>query len=203
MMVTTCGYMYRLIDGRIPSCHNKAIIFRWREDDGFMKQRMRALAAIFCLVLALTACGGGDASPDGEESQNEAAAPMTEEEYQSEVDALSGDIGTAMTSLSGLTATDEDAFREGIAAIRAMVEPFRDFAAISNPPEAWAEAHAKIAEGCSGFADALEGLCDSAEGLLDQEVTPEDYSSAVTEHTAGLTEAAALLTEGFGMIEGA
>ncbi len=77
-----------------------------------------------------------------------------------------------------------------------MVEPFREFAAISNPPETWTEAHAKIAEGCNGFADALEGLCDSAEGMLNGDMTVEDYSSAVTEYTTGLTEAATLLTEG-------
>ena len=126
---------------------------------------------------------------------------MTEEEYQTRVDELSTDIGTTMSSISGLSATDEESYREGIDAMRAMVQPFRDFAAISNPPESWAEAHAKIAEGCTGFADALEGLCDSAEGLLDGEIGSEDYSNAVTEHTTGLTEAAALLTEGFGMIE--
>lgn len=82
-----------------------------------------------------------------------------------------------------------------------MAEPFRDFAAITNPPETWAEAHAKIAEGCDGFADALEGLGDNADGLLDGAMTAEDYNRAVAEYTAGLTEAAAQLTEEFGMME--
>lgn len=165
-----------------------------------MKQRMVSLAALLCLILTLTACGGGSSSEEGD-SQDTAATPMTEEEYQSRVEELSADIGTAMSSMSGLTATDEDEFREGIEAIRTMVEPFRNFAAITNPPEAWEEAHSKIAEGCNGFADALEGLCDSAEGMLNGEVTTEDYNSAVTEYTTGLTEAAALLTEGFGLME--
>lgn len=126
---------------------------------------------------------------------------MTEEEYQSRVEELSTDISTAMSSMSGLSATDEDSFREGIQAVRSMVEPFRDFAAITNPPEAWTEAHVKIAEGCNGFADSLEGLCDSAEGMLDGEITQEDYNTAVADYTNGLTEASTLLTEGFGMMD--
>jgi hypothetical protein len=163
-----------------------------------MKQRVISLAALLCLILSLAACGSGDSPAGGASSQNEA---MTEEEYQTRVDELSADIGTAMSSISSLSVADEESYREGIDAMRTMVQPFRDFAAISNPPESWAEAHAKIAEGCTGFADSLEGLCDSAEGLLDGEIGSEDYSNAVTEHTTGLTEAAALLTEGFGMIE--
>lgn len=164
-----------------------------------MKQRMVSLLAVFCLILSLAACGGGDAAPEGAGDQE--AAPMAEEEYQSRVEELSADIGTAMSSMSGLSAADEDTFREGVEAVRSMVEPFREFAAIPNPPEAWAEAHGRIAEGCNGFADSLEGLCDSAEALLEGTLSAEDYNTAVTEHTAGLTEAAALLTEGFGMME--
>ena len=127
--------------------------------------------------------------------------PMTEEEYQSEVETLSADVSTAMSSMSGLSATDEDSFRAGIQSIRDMVSAFRDFAAITNPPESYAEAHAKIAEGCNGFADGLEGLCDSAEGMLDGEMTTEDYNTAVTDYTTALNDAATLLTEGFSMIQ--
>lgn len=65
-----------------------------------------------------------------------------------------------------------------------MVKPFRDFAAITNLPETWAEAHAKIAQGCSCFADARGGVRDSA----------------VAEQTVSLTEAAALLTGKFGIM---
>ena len=117
--------------------------------------------ALLCLVLVLTACGGGEAPEDGGDSADEADAPMTEEEYQSRVEELSSDLGMAMASMSGLSATDEASFREGIENIRTMIGLFRDFAAITNPPEAWTEAHAKIAEGCNGFADALEGLCET------------------------------------------
>lgn len=34
-------------------------------------------------------------------------------------------------------------------------------AVMTSPPEAWAEASAKIAEECNGFADALESMCDT------------------------------------------
>ena len=165
-----------------------------------MKQRILSLAALLCLILSLTACGGGS-SANREDARSKVDPAMTEEEYQSQVEALSADISAAMTSLNGLSATDEESFQEGIDTTRTMVEPFREFAAISNPPETWTETHAKIAEGCNGFADALEGLCDSAEGMLNGDMTVEDYSSAVTEYTTGLTEAATLLTEGFGMME--
>ena len=168
-----------------------------------MKRHLASLLALLCLVCALTACGGGTSSTDGSGSGSlsEAETAMTEEEYQKRVDEMSADVGEAMSSMSALSATDEATFREGIAAVRSMVTPFREFAAITNPPEAWADAHSKIAEGCNGFADALEGLCDSAEGMLDGDVTTEDYNNAVMEYTTGLTEASALLTEGFGMIE--
>lgn len=164
-----------------------------------MKQRIISLAALLCLVLCLTACGQG--STGSTDSQSEAAAPMTEEEYQSEVQALSADVSAAMSSMSGLSTTDEDSFQAGIQSIRDMVTAFRDFAAIANPPESYAEAHAKIAEGCNGFADSLEGLCDSADGMLDGEMTTEDYNTAVTEYTTALNDAVVLLSEGFGMIQ--
>ena len=165
-----------------------------------MKRCLVSLLAFFCLIFSLTACSSS-ASTDDADSTSEAETAMTEEEYQSQVEELSADVGAAMSSMSTLSATDESSYREGIKAIRAMVEPFREFAAISNPPEAWAEAHSKIADGCNGFADSLEGLCDSAEGMLDGELTAEEYNSAVAEYTTDLTEAATLLTEGFGMIE--
>lgn len=166
-----------------------------------MKQRMISLLALFCLVLSLTACGGGASSADGSGSQDKAETAMTQEEYQGKVEELSTEISTAMSSMSGLSATDEDSFREGITVMRALVEPFRSFAAITNPPEVWAQAHAKIVEGCNGFADSMERLCDSAEQMLDGEMTTEDYNSAVEEYTTGLTQASTLLSEGFGMIE--
>ena len=83
-------------------------------------------------------------------------------------------------------ATDVDAYRADIEALHTMVKPFRDFAAITNLPETWAEAHTKITQGCSDFADAPGG------GVRD---------SAVAEQTASLTEVSALLTHGVGIME--
>lgn len=156
-----------------------------------MKQRILSLSVLFCLILSLAACGGGG---DGQGS-----TPMTEEEYQSKVEEMSTDVSMAMTSLSGLSFTDETSAREGIEAIRDMVTPFRDFAAISNPPESYAEAHTKIAEGCTLFADSLEDMCDSAIQFLDGEISSEEYTEATNNLSTSLTEAAALLAEGFSM----
>ena len=166
-----------------------------------MKQRIVSLAVILCLLFSLTACGGGQ-DQAGNGGQDAASTPMTEEAYQEQVDALSADIGEAMASLGTLSASDEDTLREGVEAIRAMIAPFRDFAAISNPPEAWTEAHGKVAAGCTLFADSLEGMCGSLIQMLDGEITAEAYSSAITDYTADLNEAAAQLTEGLGMMEG-
>ena len=90
------------------------------------------ITPLLCLAFSLTACGR--TSGDEADAQNEAETSMTEEECQSRVEELSGDIGSAMSSMSGLSATDEESFRERIETIRAMVEPFREFAAITNPP---------------------------------------------------------------------
>ena len=166
-----------------------------------MKQRITSLAVVLCLLLSLTACGGGQNQAENG-GQDAASAPMTEEAYQEQVDALSADIGEAMASLGALSVSDEETLREGVETIRAMIAPFRDFAAIANPPEVWAQAHSKVAAGCPLFADSLEGMCDSLVQVLDGEITSEAYTSAITEYTADLNEAAAQLTEGFGMIEG-
>ena len=169
-----------------------------------MKQRILTLAALACMLLTLAACGGGEQTADPgttAPAQTTAPAAMSKEDYQAEVENLSADIADAMTAMGSLSITDEESARTGVDTLRSMAQPFRDFAAISNPPEEWAEAHGKIAEGCTLFADSLEGLCDSAIGVLDGEVSQEEYTTAVTDYTTGLTEASALLTEGFGMIE--
>ena len=88
---------------------------------------------------------------------------MTEEEYQSRMEELSADIGVAMSSISTLSAKDKSSCREGIGVIRTMTVSFREFTAISDPPEAWAEAHHKIAASRNRFADPLEEPCGRAE----------------------------------------
>ena len=183
-----------------------------------MKFRMLSLFMTLCLLCALTACGGGDAASNASSeasqavsetsqaaSESSAAAggeALTEEAYQSQVEALSADISEAMTAMTALSAaTDEDSMRAGVESVRAMAQAFRDFAALENPPEGWAEAHAKVVEGCTLFADALEGMCDNAIGVLDGTVDEAAYTEAVTGFTTDLTDAAALLNEGFGMME--
>ena len=169
-----------------------------------MKQRILTLAALACMLLTLAACGGGQqAAGPGAAGPAPATAPaaMSKEDYQTEVENLSADIADAMTAMGSLSITDEESARTGVDTLRSMAQPFRDFAAIPNPPEEWAEGHGKIAEGCTLFADSLEGLCDSAIGVLDGEMDQEAYAAAITDYSTSLTDAATLITEGLGMLE--
>lgn len=156
-----------------------------------MTKRISALAALFCLILSLAACGA---------QQGGTAAPMSEEEYLAEVEKASTAIGEVMTSLTGLSATDEDSYRAAIETVWGLTDSFRGLAAISNPPESYADAHKKIAEGCTLFADTLDSLCDDVIKVLDGDLSEEEYSASLTENMDSLTEAGNLLTEGFGMI---
>ena len=168
-----------------------------------MKQRILTLAALACMLLSLAACGGGQqAGPDTTEpAQATTPAAMSKEDYQAEVENLNAGIADAMTAMGSLSITDEESARTGVDTLRSMAQPFRDFAAIPNPPEEWAEGHGKIAEGCTLFADSLEGLCDSAIGVLDGEMDQEAYAAAITDYSTSLTDAATLITEGLGMLE--
>ena len=169
-----------------------------------MKQRILTLAALACMLLTLAACGGGEQTADPgttAPAQTTAPAAMSKEDYQAEVENLSADIADSMTAMGSLSITDEESARTGVDTLRSMAQPFRDFAAIPNPPEEWAEGHGKIAEGCTLFADSLEGLCDSAIGVLDGEMDQEAYAAAITDYSTSLTDAATLITEGLGMLE--
>ena len=156
-----------------------------------MRKDENPLTTIVCLLLSLTACGGEQPSA---EDPSENPAPMTEEAYQAEVEAVSAAMGETLTAMSSLSPTDETSYREGIDAIREMLPPLRELAAIENPPEAYAEAHAQVAGGCTLFADAMDGLCDS-------ELTAEDYNIAMTDYITDMTEAATQITEGLALIE--
>ena len=155
-----------------------------------VKKYMITMAAVLCLLLGLTACGGSQ------------SGTLTTEEYQAEVDAANTAMGEALDALNGLTATDEDSLREGVKAMRSMAEPLRDLAAIDNPPEEYAEAHEKVSAGCTQFADALDSMCDSTEALLDGDMSADEYNTALTDAITGLTEGSIQITDGLDMIQG-
>ena len=163
-----------------------------------MRQRILSLVFPLCLAVVLAACGGSGEGPAQSETED---APMTEEAYQAEVEAASTTMGEAIAAMSGLSATDETSLRAGIEAMRDLAAPLRDLAAISNPPESYAEAHTQVAAGCTLFADSMDGLCDSATALLDGEIAAEDYETAVAEHLVDLTEAATQMSQGFALME--
>ena len=161
-----------------------------------MKKSTISVTIVLCLVLCLAACG-----QTGDDGASATPAPMTAEEYYSKVEEMSADIGEVMTSMSGLSASDEASFREGIETVREMAAPFREFAAIANPPEAYAEAHAQAAEGCTLFAESLESMCDSAIQYLDGKITADEYSTAAMDLTNKLNEAATLMSTGFSQMQ--
>ena len=136
-----------------------------------------------------------------------APATLTEEEYIAELDALNDAAGTfvSVTSAAGVTINtasstgDVEAMRGAVEDIRATITPFQEFAAIDNPPAEYAEAHAKIVEGCDGFATSIDSYCTALISLIDGEDVDIDTISA--EYTESTTAAATALSEGIAMAE--
>ena len=162
--------------------------------------RLLCLLLAALMALALAACGNGGQSASVP-TPSPTPAPLTEEEYKAEVAALEtgvSDMLTTMFSLSG--GEDEASMRAAAETLRGTVTPFQEFAAITNPPEAYAEAHSKLAEGCSLFASCIESLCDDAIRYIDGEITEEEFNSndALNEDA---NQAIELLTEGFTLFE--
>ena len=66
-----------------------------------MKQRITSLAVVLCLLLSLTACGGGQNQAENG-GQDAASAPMTEEAYQEQVTKALGIRKCASTELGAV-----------------------------------------------------------------------------------------------------
>lgn len=176
-----------------------------------LKTRLCALLMAGLLALALSACTSGN---DGGQASNPSTAPtpsapatLTEEEYIAELDALSNAASdfvsvtsSASTTIGTASATgDTEAMRGAVEEIRATITPFQEFAAIDNPPAEYAEAHAKIVEGCDGFATSIDSYCTALISLIDGEDV--DIESISAEYTETTTAAATALSEGIAMAE--
>lgn len=175
-----------------------------------LKTRLCALLTAGLMALALTACsnsGGNQASNPSTAPTPSAPATLTEEEYIAELDALNDAAGTfvSVTSAAGVTINtasstgDVEAMRGAVEDIRATITPFQEFAAIDNPPAEYAEAHAKIVEGCDGFATSIDSYCTALISLIDGEDVDIDAISA--EYTESTTAAATALSEGIALAE--
>ena len=148
--------------------------------------RLLCLLLTALMALSLAACG------------SQAAAPMSEEEYQTEMLNLMTSVTESTTAMEGLSGDDQ----ESIDAVRELASHFEAFAAIDNPPEAYAEGHAKIAEGCQIFADIVNGLCDEAEKVLAGTLTEEEFNANMEAlYAEDLTRASDLLSEGFAQLD--
>ena len=175
-----------------------------------LKTRLCALLTAGLMALALTACsnsGGNQASNPSTAPTPSAPATLTEEEYIAELDALNDAAGTfvSVTSAAGVTINtasstgDVEAMRGAVEDIRATITPFQEFATIDNPPAEYAEAHAKIVEGCDGFATSIDSYCTALISLIDGEDVDIDASSA--QSTESTPAAATALSEGIALAE--
>lgn len=169
------------------------------------KTRLCALLLTGLLALALTACGGDTGGQASDPSSAPTPTTLTEEEYIAELDALNDAASNfvTVTSAAGTTVStasatgDLDAMREAVEEIRSTITPFQDFTKIDNPPAEYAEAHAKIVEGCEGFATGIDTYCSALISVIDGEDV--DINAVTTEYTQTTTDAATLLSEGISM----
>lgn len=118
---------------------------------------------------------------------------MTEAEYIEALDKLSGEILELQARTDEIDADDVEAAKAHIDELKG---PFDDFAAIEDPPKAFAEGHAKIQSGCHAMTEYLD-LVKSIVGETDE----EKLSLAAEQMIGKLSQAMEQLKEGTGMVE--
>ena len=158
-----------------------------------MKKNMtkRLLAALLAAALAfsLAACGGKDASSNGEsgDSSEAASAALTEEEYQQAVEKFSADMSELQTSANEAVSDPESA----IAILDEMKVSINEFASVT-PPEVYADAHAKLKSGCESliaFIDTVAAMTEATDQAeLDELITQmsEQMEAAMADMTEGV-----------------
>lgn len=170
-----------------------------------MKKNMtkRLLAALLAAALAfsLAACGGGNNAGNGGnsgetgETGEAASAALTEEEYQQAVEDLSTEMSEIQNSAS-TAVTDPESAKE---VLEAMKTSLNDFIAIT-PPEAYADAHAKLQSGCQSlieFIDTVAAMTEETDQTKLSELTTkmsEQLEAAMTD----MAEGASMLQEASG-----
>ena len=174
-----------------------------------LSRRLLCLLLAALMALSLAACGNGSSDDDGaSDSQDPATSgsvettTLTADEYIAEIESLndvSTEVSTATSeALNDLASGDPATMQAGVDKVRAITPYFADFAAIDNPPAEYAEAHAKLSEGCQAFADAMNAFCDDLDALIAGEDV--DIETASAEYTNQLAEAGNLITEGLTLV---
>lgn len=162
-----------------------------------MKKQLRMIAALLSLsmVLLCSACGGSDTSdtpnPSTSTSTSEVApVALTEEEYQQAV----ADLETELNEIQQNSQIQTDDLEAAKQLLEDLKQPFVEFKNIV-PPEAYADAHAKLQSGC----DYMVTYIDSAISLI-QEPDTTKQQELTNQMIDALTAAGTDLMEGANML---
>lgn len=160
--------------------------------NNFKKFLCLAVVVVMSMSL-LIACGGDADEPDNNADNNTPAAtePLTEEEYLAEIETLQNAMLDMQTTLNGVDQTDADAVEQAINDIK---KPFEDAIAIT-PPETYAEAHAKISEGCQAFVDYFDYTLELMEDPSKAADLGDKIQELMTAATTSFAEGLAMLEE--------
>lgn len=166
-----------------------------------MKKNMtkRLLAALLAAALAfsLAACGGGNNAANGEnsgetsETGEAASTALTEEEYQQAVEDLSTEMSEIQNSAS-TAVTDPESAKQ---VLESMKTSLNDFIAIT-PPEAYADAHAKLQSGCQSLIEFIDTVA-----AMTEETDQTKLSELTTKMSEQLQVAMTDMAEGASMLQ--
>jgi hypothetical protein len=157
--------------------------------------RTFALLATLLLTLGLLAgCGGDDDDGSGDTTTTEA---LSAEEYETEVNELSGSFNTEFSALGQEAAAPEspEAYTETVGSIESLLEQHvADLEEIEPPAEA-ADIHAEIIETYSDMIGAFATVREAVEGGDATEIQEEasklsDESTALNDQLNDLVEQA-------------
>lgn len=156
-------------------------------------KRLLAVLMAGIMAFSLAACGGKEGG--GSAADPNAPVAMTEEEYQAAVE----DLGAKMSRLQeGVNAAENDpeAAKKILEEVKATLTEFMEL----NPPESYAEGHAKIESGCEALIEVL----DIALEITEMDMTSPDMdklTEKLTRMQEKMTEGSTAMMEGAKMLE--
>lgn len=150
-----------------------------------MNRLKKALVLLLslCLLVAMTACGGGEKT-------------MSKEEYEDAVTKLGEDFTAIQNEAAGLDMSDVDG---AVKLLEDAKTPLQDFIALT-PPDDYADAHAKLSSGSQAMVDYIDIVIamvneTDMDKIQEQAQQMLEYIQTATQD---LTEGAALLEEAAG-----